>query len=110
MFAALYFMLWLGLFETTSQPFDPCEVYGTIYVTNNEWEADVRVYEEASEAFADVLVFEETNQLYADKRGKWYFTDSRDLADVVIYWVDERRDGDLSVYFTNFESFAGCNR
>lgn len=89
---------------------DYCKVFGLIYETKDLREAQFRVFEEASDAFANVIIFEQENRLYADKPGHWAFTQSRNLADYVVYFVDERRKSDFSVYFTQYESFAGCNR
>ncbi len=99
--------LWSLVLPEKVQP-NYCEVYGTIYETDKIYEADFKVYEEGSEAFANIIVFEEDNSLYANKQGHWTFIDNRDLADFVVYFTDESRDAEFSVYFTSFESFAGC--
>ena len=88
----------------------PCDVYGTVYEVEYPSQADYFVYESGSEAFADVIVYEETNRLYADKKGKWFFAKKPGLARHKIYFVDKKSQADFSVYFTQFESFAGCNQ
>lgn len=100
------------LFGTAYNPkqYDPCEVYGAIYIEDNPRLAHFKVYEETSESFADILVFEQDNRLYADSQGKWFFTKNRDFADFFVYFESERGLSDFSVYYTDFESFAGCNR
>jgi hypothetical protein len=90
--------------------YDPCEVYGAIYIEENPRRAHFKVFEESSESFADILVFEQDNKLYADGQGKWFFTKNRDFADFFVYFETERGLADFSVYYTEFESFAGCNR
>jgi len=90
--------------------FDPCRIHGKVYIEENPRYAHYRVYEETSETFADVIVFEEENPLYADRQGIWSFTDNRDFADVWIYFEKERNMADFAVFYTDFESFAGCNR
>ena len=102
-----------GLFLNSGskmQVYDPCKLFGTVYVVDNPHYAHFKVYEEETEAFADVLVFEESNRLYADEVGIWSFTDKREFADFYIYWVDHKGLADFTVYFTDYESFAGCNR
>ncbi|UXX80559.1 DUF6150 family protein [Reichenbachiella carrageenanivorans] len=89
---------------------DPCEVYGKIYIESNPNYAHFRVYEDDSEAFADILIFEEENSLYADEVGHWSFVDDRDFADVYIYFEKDRYMADFAVYYTDYASFAGCNR
>ncbi|MFY0651274.1 MAG: hypothetical protein JXQ96_04540 [Cyclobacteriaceae bacterium] len=90
--------------------YDPCKLFGIVYVEKNPNYAHFRVFEEETEAFADVHVFEEDNRLYADKKGIWYFTDKKEFADFYIYWEPQRGLADFTVYFTEYESFAGCNK
>lgn len=89
---------------------DPCDIYGKIYIEPNPRYAHFKVYEDDSEAFADMIIFEEENSLYADEVGHWSFVDDRDFADVYIYFEKDRNLADFSVYYTDYESFAGCNR
>ncbi|MEO9805320.1 MAG: DUF6150 family protein [Reichenbachiella sp.] len=89
---------------------DPCEIYGKVYIEPNPRYAHFKVYEDESEAFADIIIFEEENSLYADQVGHWSFVDDRDFADVYIYFEKDRSLADFSVYYTDYESFAGCNR
>ena len=89
---------------------DPCKVYGKIFIEENPYYAHFRVYEEDSEAFSDIIVFEEESVLYADQQGHWTFVDKREFADIYIYFEEEKNMADFSIFFTEFESFAGCNR
>ena len=104
-------MIFLGLSSFLIGPtaVDPCRVYGVIFVSPEPDRVDFFVYEESTEAFADILIFEEENQLFADRPGIWFFTENRGLSDFAIYFVSERRESHFSVYFTDSESFAGCN-
>lgn len=95
--------------STKVKQFDPCKVYGTLYIEENPNRAHFKVYEEESEAFADVIIFEETNRLYADRQGKWFFTENRDFADFFVYFEEQRGLADFSVFYTDYESFSGCN-
>ena len=90
--------------------FDICDVYGKIFVEVDPIRADFRVYEEDSEAFADIVVFEQENTLYSDQPGYWSIVEKRGFADIYIYFESDRNLADFSIYFTEYESFAGCNR
>lgn len=89
---------------------DPCDIFGRVYIESNPRYAHFKVYEDDSEAFSDIIIFEEENSLYANEVGHWSFVDDRDFADVYIYFEKERNLADFSVYYTDYESFAGCNR
>ncbi len=102
-------LAFLGSASKNAQ-YDPCEIYGLVFIEENPRLAHFKVYEETSEAFADVIIFEEENRLYADRKGKWHFTDKREFADVYIYFEEDRGLSDFSVFFTEYESFSGCNR
>lgn len=106
----LLFLLLVAQSGSSPKRLNPCEIYGVAYIEENPSRAHFRVYEESSEAFADIIVFEEQNRLYADKVGIWSFTDKRDFADFYVYFEESKGRSDFSVYFTDFESFAGCNR
>jgi len=64
-------MKWLGIlwfFSSVFSPpveeqFDPCRVFGSIYIEEYPENAQFLVYEEASEAFATLQVFEEDNYM-----------------------------------------------
>lgn len=104
-----------GPAESTVSPaktaqIDPCQVFGAIYIEEYPENAQFLVYEEESEAFARIQIFEEDNRLMANETGKWYFTDTRDFARYSVYFVEKKINADFSVYFTDFESFAGCRK
>ncbi|WP_420580305.1 DUF6150 family protein [Reichenbachiella sp.] len=99
-----------GSTPTLKSQIDPCDIYGKIYIEPHPRFAHFRVYEDESEAFADIIVFEEENSLFADEVGHWSFVDDRDFADVYIYFEKDRNMADFSVYYTEYASFAGCNR
>lgn len=106
----LLFNWWNAPIENTVDQIDPCRIYGKIYIEDNPNYAHFRVFEEDSEAFADIIVFEEENALYADEVGHWSFTDKREFADIYIYFEEEKNMADFSIYFTEYASFAACNR
>ncbi len=86
-----------------------CDVFGSIYEVSDVMEADLIVYESSTEASADLIVFEQNNKLFADEEGMWFFEDNPDFVRYKIYFTDSEREAHFSVYFTRFESFAGCN-
>ncbi len=86
-----------------------CELHGTVYIAEYPGQADFLVYEEDSEAFADMLIYETDNALFADRNGIWFFTDKQAFADFSIHFVESKNNADFTIYFTAFESFAGCN-
>lgn len=88
---------------------DPCRIYGTVYVVDNQNEADYFVYKEDTEAFADLVVYKEENKLFADRQGLWHFAENKNFADFTIYYVDNPSSADFSIAFTDAVSFAGCN-
>lgn len=86
-----------------------CDVFGVMHEVYNKREADFIVYEEGSETFADILVFDQDNQLFADRQGHWHFVKNRNQARYRLYFTDDPDEAHFSVYFTEYESFAGCN-
>jgi hypothetical protein len=106
-------LIFLGLFALSSFAEDQnslyCDIFGSVYIVDDPMLADFIVYEEASETFADIIIYEQTNRLYADGRGMWYFEESMDLATHKVYFTDREKEAQFTVYFTRFESFAGCN-
>jgi hypothetical protein len=92
---------------------EPCRLYGSVYLErdpNRRGFCFGAVYEEPEEAFADVLVFPESNKLFADKPGLWYFTETRDFADYVLFVSSSRALADFSISYTKVRSFAGCRK
>ena len=103
--------LWLVLLGTPeAQNSAYCKVFGTVYEVKSPEDADFYVYLSGSEVSADLIVFKQTNKLYADRVGMWSFESKQEFADHKIYYVDREREAHFSVYFTRFESFAGCNQ
>ena len=108
-----FIFIWILSFINSQEPQQlpkPCNVFGSIYITEDLREAHYSVYEDDSEAFCDVLVFEMDNKLFADKTGLWHFVDNRAMANYVIYIEEERNLADFSIFYTDFENFAGCNQ
>jgi hypothetical protein len=112
-FLLVLWLWWTGMATALlpqSRP-TPCDVFGQIYVEKDPYLATFRVFVEKNNEFnADVVVFEENNALFADKPGFWYFTDKRGFANYSIAYVQDRNVADFVIYFTNRELYAGCNK
>jgi hypothetical protein len=79
-----------------------------VYVTDNEYRADVKVYVVNYESRADLVVYRTTSESRArDNKGLWYFLEKPYRADKKIYFVENEYRADLKVYFTNKEYRAG---
>lgn len=105
-------MIFLWLWLTAVSPVQTmyCDIQGSMYVVDKPHLADFIVYEEGSETFSDLIVFEQKNRLYANKKGMWHFEKEQSFARYKIFFTDRPREADFKVYFTKFESFAGCNQ
>ena len=93
----------------TFQQKNYCNIYGSVYIVDNPKEADYRVYIEDSEGSADVWVYDIEDKLFADRPGLWYFTNQKAFSDFTIYLEKDKYLADFSIYYTDTESFAGCN-
>ena len=87
-----------------------CDVYGTSFEVKNVFEATYRVYLEEDEYSADLIVFKETNELMADKTGLWFFTKNKAFAEFTICYVEDRNMADFTIYYTDVDVEARCNR
>ena len=87
-----------------------CDIYGVMYEVDDRRKADFIVYEETTESFADVIVFDQDNKLYANAPGHWHFVNKPEFARYRLYFTKNRDAAHFTVFFTEFESFAGCNR
>lgn len=103
-----FLILQFAFLTTCQHPY--CGIFGSVYEVTDPARADVIVYEELSETFADLIVYEETNRLYADRKGKWFFEKEPNFARYKVYFTDRESEADIRVFFTEFESFAGCNQ
>jgi len=102
---------WLSLSYPTSKClYAPCKVYGNIYLVSKADDATYRVYVEDNEYSADIVVFTENNQLLATQTGKWFFVKYIHLADYTIYLTKDRSEANFTVFFTNIDDLARCNR
>jgi len=86
-----------------------CDVYGIMHEVQDQRKADYIVYEEETESFADVIIYDQDNRLYANAPGHWHFVGKEHLARFNVYFTTNRDRAHFSVFFTEFESFAGCN-
>ena len=105
-----YFLLLFMLLPLSvlAQRVDPCKLFGTFYKVNQPGMADLVVYEEDSEYFAQLRIFEEENKLYADAAGLWFFEEKPEFANYRVYFTKRRSQADVTVFFVNSLSKAGC--
>jgi Family of unknown function (DUF6150) len=87
---------------------DPCSLHGIVYVEEVESFAKYKVFVEDAEAFADLRVCKEPVLAFADKPGRWHFTDNRAFADFTVAFVTVKSFANFSIYYTEFQSLAGC--
>lgn len=107
-FLGLCVILLLLTSNIKAQTGQACDLYGSVFIEADPKNAFYNVFVEDSESAANLLVFQEENRLFADKKGIWFFTKSRGTANFTIYFVDDRRDADFSIFYTDIASFAGC--
>lgn len=104
----MIFLLWLC--TALVQPRNPyCDVFGVMVEVDRVSQADFIVYEEESENFSDIIVFDQDNRLFANRPGHWHFVRDEKFARYRLFFTTDRDQADFSVFFTDFESFAGCN-
>lgn len=104
----LKLILLLSLLPLQENPY--CKMYGSFYEVDSPSKADFIIYEELSEPSADLIVYEETNRLYADRPGIWFFEEKESFARYRVFFTNKPGKADVKVFFTEYESFAGCNQ
>ncbi len=87
---------------------DHCRVFGLMHEVETRSKADFIVYEEESEAFADLIVYDQDNKLHADQSGSWHFVADERESDYKVFFTNDRDQAHFTVFFTDYESFAGC--
>jgi hypothetical protein len=108
----IYSILFILLtsFKTVAPKPNVCNLYGSIYVEENQAFADYKVYLEKSAAFADLQVCQVTARAFANKPGLWYNEPTRAFAKIKIAFVDSRAFADFSIAYTDSPAFAGCKK
>ncbi len=107
LFSCFYSQISLAQIQTIS---NPCEVFGVVYVQTIPSRADFLVYVEQDEYLANLRVFKEINKLLADRAGLWHFVEKEGFADFSVCFVEDRAKADFIIFFTDKEFFAGCVR
>jgi hypothetical protein len=93
----------------TTQPINPCDIYGQIYEEKDRRRAQFLVYVEQENEFrSNVVVYKESNLAFADAKGLWYFTNNRGFADYAVHFVEDRSIADFVIYYTDKPHYAGC--
>lgn len=86
-----------------------CQVYGSIFITSTIGNADVVVYLEEEESFSDLVVFKEDSPSLSTELGHWFITKEPQFAKYRVFITENQSEADFTIYFTDVESFAGCN-
>ena len=108
-FSFILLLMGVSVSDAAAQGFEVCQLYGVVHITDDPNQANFRVYVEDSEAFADLVVFREENRLMADRPGIWYVTETPAFASFSIFIEKNRGLADFAIFYTDIQSFAGCN-
>ena len=106
----LMLLLTLTSFQSKGPKPNVCNLFGSIFVEENQAFADYKVYVEKSAAFADLQVYQVTSRAFANKPGLWYNEPNRAFAKIKIAFVDNRAFADFSIAYTDSPAFAGCKK
>ena len=87
--------------------FDGVPMWGNVYVTPYEFNADFTVYLTDYDFAADLTVYVTDYDFSAYSCGRWYLTDFEFAADFTIYITDFEFAADFTVYETNLDFVAG---
>lgn len=87
-----------------------CDVYGKIYYTYSELDADYKVYFEKIDVLSDFVIYKEENELFATSSGIWHEVYDLRYADFKIFVVKDRYAADFSVFVTDIKASAGCKK
>jgi len=74
-----------------------------IYVTDKEYQADVKISLVSQEYKADLLFYEEDHDYQEKGDNLWYFTNKEYKSTIKIYWVDQEYKADIKVFKVNQE-------
>ena len=110
MFWSLLVTLLIPMMDSgATKPNPYCDVYGVMHEVQDRRKADFLVFEQPTENFADILVYDQDSKLYANAPGHWHFVSKPHLARYKLYFTKNQDEAHFSVFFTEYESFAGCN-
>lgn len=101
-------VLVLGGFKPQAPAVNYCNLYGRIYLSEQQQGTYLSVYFEEYENMGDLEVFVWENALMADHSGMWCFVEDPYQADYILYKEENRQRADLRVHLTDIESLAGC--
>lgn len=82
----------------------------TVYATEVQAIADVKVYVVEAQSLADLVVYKANSSIYPginQNEGIWYFTNNQIEADKIITYVQSPALADLKIYFTTVPMIAG---
>lgn len=78
-----------------------------VYECNDPADADLLVYERDYSMNSDLHIEIVENRNWADEEWKWYFTDTAEEADVVIYITTDKEKADLLIWYVEMSHQAG---
>lgn len=107
----LFCMISLEVFsQSVEVPEKMCDVYGKIYYTYTEADADYKVFIEKADALADYIVYKEENSSMATASGFWYEVYDISYADYKIFITKDRYAADFTIYVVDVRQEAGCKK
>ena len=68
-----------------------------IYVVDHEYNADIKVFNEAKDCKAELLYYEVDKEYKAKGDELWYFVDKENKATTTIFWVENEHQAELKV-------------
>ena len=81
-----------------------------VYVTDIEYQADIKVFAVIERYQAALCFFEVDRDYKANTEAKWFFEDKDYKATVKIYWVEYEYQADLKVFRVTQEHLAGWQK
>ena len=94
-----------GIFLTLSFFFPSYAYAQTIFVTEYQSEADVKVYITKYRGDADLVVYIVKYKSEAsNSSGKWFYVDSKFKSDKIIFFTKYRAQSDVKVYYTHYKN------
>ena len=80
-----------------------------VYVVNQPWEADVKLFRVREEYLADLRVYITDEAWRAENDQIWFYVEQPWEASVSVFWVENEWEADIKVYFEEYEYQAGWN-
>jgi hypothetical protein len=82
---AFFLISFSGFSQYKELPEGMCNVFGKIYYTYSETDADYKVYFEKIDVLSDFIIYKEENELFATSSGVWHEVYDLRYADFKIF-------------------------